>query len=80
MTVAISVVPKNQSNMGTYMGMGMAVMSFAVLIGPPIGGELVSRYGGYDEVSYFSGAFTVVGALGVIVCKYASGKGMLSMT
>jgi MFS family permease len=30
MTVSISMVPKDQKQMGTYMGMGMAVMSVAV--------------------------------------------------
>jgi hypothetical protein len=58
--------------------MGMSVMSIAVLIGPPIDGAFVTHYKSYAEVSYFSGTFTVTGALVVLLAKHFSGKGMLA--
>lgn len=79
MTVTLSTVPKNQSEMGTYMGMGMSVMSIAVLIGPPINGAFVTKYHGFVEVSYFGGAFVLVGALGVIVAKHLAKKGIFGI-
>ena len=78
MTVALAQVPKDAKNIGTYLGMGMCVVGFAVLIGPPVDGALVSRYGGFDQVSTMSGVFVVVGGLGVLISMHASGKGVFA--
>jgi len=73
-SVALAQVPKNAGDIGTYLGMGMCVTGLAVLIGPPIDGVLVTRYGDFDEVSIMSGVFVVVGGLGVLIAKHAAGK------
>jgi MFS family permease len=69
MTVTLAMVPKNARDIGTYMGMGMFVISFAALIGPPIDGAFVSHYGGFSEVSIFSGTVVIVGGLGAWATK-----------
>ncbi len=47
-SVCIAFVPKDPRNIGTYLGQGMAVVSIAALIGPPVNGALVTRYGGFE--------------------------------
>jgi predicted MFS family arabinose efflux permease len=78
MSAAIAQVPANPRDIGTYLGMGMFVVSFASLIGPPINGVLVSHYHGFTQVSIFSGAVLVVGSFMVLLVKHANGKGILS--
>lgn len=75
-SVAFTLVPKDPKNIGTYMGMGMCVSSVAVLIGPPINGALVTRYGGFEQVSILSGVMVVVGGFAILLAKQASGKGV----
>ena len=74
MSAALAQVPKDPKNIGTYMGMGMAVVSIATLIGPPINGALVTRFGEFEQSSTMSGTFAVVGGLSVILTKFVSGK------
>ena len=74
MSAALAQVPKDARNIGTYMGMGMAIVSIATLIGPPINGALVTRFGAFEQSSTMSGTFAVVGGLSVILTKYVSGK------
>jgi MFS family permease len=74
MSAALAQVPKDPKNIGTYMGMGMAVVSIATLIGPPINGALVTRFGVFEQSSTMSGTFAVVGGLSVILTKFVSGK------
>ncbi|KAL3427810.1 riboflavin transporter MCH5 [Phlyctema vagabunda] len=76
MSVALTQVPTDPREIGTYMGMGMCITAFAVLIGPPINGALVARYGGFEQVSIFSGVVVIVGGLSVLFAKHASGKGV----
>jgi predicted MFS family arabinose efflux permease len=78
MAVCFMSASKNAANNGTYYGMGMAIDSIAALIGPPITGAIVSRYHGYTEAAYFSGAAVLIGAFGALGAKYASGKGFLA--
>jgi MFS family permease len=78
MSVCFMSAAKDAANNGTYYGMGMAIDSIAALIGPPITGALVSKYGGFSEAAYFSGAAVLVGALGALLAKYVSGKGFFS--
>jgi MFS family permease len=74
MSAALAQVPKDARNIGTYMGMGMALVSIATLIGPPINGALVTRFGEFEQSSTMSGVFAVVGGLSVILTKFVSGK------
>ncbi|QSZ33609.1 hypothetical protein DSL72_005177 [Monilinia vaccinii-corymbosi] len=72
-TVCYASVPKNPQNIGTYMGMGMAITAFAALIGPPINGALVNHYHSFDQVSDFSGIMVLVGGIFVLVIKHTEG-------
>jgi len=78
MTFALASVPKNPQNIGTYMGMGMFMCSFATLIGPPTNGALVSKYHGFNQSFDMSGTFVIVGALGVLIAKKLSAKGLFA--
>ncbi|CAO2654668.1 Nn.00g114010.m01.CDS01 [Neocucurbitaria sp. VM-36] len=76
-SAAISFCTKDPRNIGTYMGMGMGISAFAVLIGPPINGALIDRYGGFSEVSIFSGVASVIGGLIAFASKLATPEGIL---
>jgi MFS family permease len=78
MSFALAMVPKNPQNIGTYMGMGMAVCSLAALTGPPANGALVTRFHGFHQSMDMSGVFVVAGGFGVLIAKKASGKGMFA--
>lgn len=61
----ISVCP-NPSDIGTYVGQGLALCSFGALAGTPINGALVRNYG-FLEASMFSGAMVTVGLICQII-------------
>jgi MFS family permease len=73
---AISACTKDPRIVGTYIGMGMGVAAFAVLIGPPINGALIDRYGGFTRVSVFSGVVSLVGGVVALCSKFATEEGM----
>ncbi|KAJ5691890.1 hypothetical protein N7462_001313 [Penicillium macrosclerotiorum] len=73
---AFTVCIKRLQDAGTYLGMGIAVASVAALIGPPINGALISHYGGYAQMSYFSGAMTIVGGLLALGAKATTPEGI----
>lgn len=60
-TVCLAHVPKDPKQIGTYIGMGMFVLSFSVLAGPPINGALVSHYQDFKPAAIFSGTAGMVG-------------------
>ncbi|PGH00031.1 hypothetical protein GX51_06030 [Blastomyces parvus] len=74
--VCLTTCTDNPKNIGTYMGMGMGLASIAGLIGPPISGELVNRYHGYEQVSYFAGVMVLVGSAVAIFGKTLTEKGI----
>ena len=78
MSVCFAQVPKSPQNIGTYMGMAMFVVSFAALIGPPVTGALVTRYGSFNEAADFSGVCILVGAFTVLLSKKWTKKGIWS--
>jgi MFS family permease len=78
MSVALTRIPKDPREMGTYMGMGMFVIGFAALVGPPISGAFVTRYQSFDQASIFCGAMALSGAMCVILAKWSSEKGLFS--
>lgn len=79
-TVAITLCVDDPREIGTYMGMGMALASFAALAGPPASGALFDAYEGFYEVSYFSGGMTLFGALLAILAKWKSSAGLLGIS
>ena len=76
-SAAFAVCPKDPRDIGTYMGMGLAVSSFGALIGPPINGMLVNIYGGFFEAFLFSGVMCLVGGCTALVSKAATPRGIL---
>jgi MFS family permease len=58
------------------MGMGMGIAAFAVLIGPPINGAFIDQYGGFREVSIFSGVMSLMGGLIALSAKLATAEGI----
>jgi MFS family permease len=63
-------------DLGTYMGMGLGLSAFAVLIGPPINGALIHTYHGFTQVSVFSGVVTLVGGFIALGSKAVTKEGL----
>jgi predicted MFS family arabinose efflux permease len=76
MSTCIAQIPKSPLDIGTYLGMGMAVVSVSILIGPPIDGVFVSHYKGYDQVAIFSGIVVLLGGFGILGAKMTTEKGI----
>ena len=74
-SAAFTICTDDARNLGTYLGMGMAVGSVAALIGPPLNGALVKRYGGFLELSVLSGVMCLVGGVVAFVGKGWTDKG-----
>ncbi|KAL0944895.1 monocarboxylate permease-like protein [Colletotrichum truncatum] len=74
--VAMTLCPKDVRDMGTYLGMGTALASFAALMGPPVTGSLFDRYGSFEQVSIFSGAMCMAGAVLVVLAKAFTPQGV----
>ena len=77
-SVCLATCPSDPRNIGTYMGMGLGISSFAALIGPPVNGALVTRHNGYDKVSIFSGVVVLAGAVVVLLAKHLTRDGILA--
>ena len=77
-SIGLASCPKDPKNIGTYMGMGMAIAALAVLIGPPVSGVLVNHYKGFDQVSVFSGIVILVGSFVVLLAKQATTQGIIA--
>lgn len=76
--VCFAQIPENPRDIGTYMGMGMAVVSVAALIGPPINGALVTHYKEFSQASILSGVMILTGGLVIILLKYVTGNGIFT--
>ncbi|KAL4778691.1 major facilitator superfamily domain-containing protein [Aspergillus varians] len=75
-SAALTMAPKSPQDFGTYMGMGIAVCGGAALIGPPISGALVDRYGGFFELSIFGGVICLAGGVMALLTKLVTDKGL----
>lgn len=73
---SLSRCADDPSEVGTYMGMGMAVAGVGALIGPPINGAIVQATGGYFAVCMFSGAITVAGGIFAFTIKITDKNGL----
>lgn len=79
-SVSMTLCPEKPSDFGTYMGVGMALASGSALVGPPVSGALLDKYGGFNQVSYCAGTMTLVGALLAFAAKSGSKVGLLGKT
>ncbi|GAB1313394.1 hypothetical protein MFIFM68171_03604 [Madurella fahalii] len=75
-SAAISTCTDDPRELGTYMGMGMAIGSIASLIGPPVNGVLVATYGGFLQASIFSGVMCFAGGVTVLGTKAITPQGL----
>ncbi|KAL4973645.1 major facilitator superfamily domain-containing protein [Aspergillus desertorum] len=75
-STAITTVPKNPQEFGAYLGMGIALCGCAVLIGPPVSGVLVDHYGGFFELSIFSGVMCLAGGVIALLSKAVTDQGL----
>ena len=63
---------------GVRMGMVFTILSFAVLTGPPIAGQLIQlKGGGYEYAQIFAGVVMLVGCCLITAARYASNKKLL---
>jgi len=76
-SVVFSLCPDSPKDIGTYMGMGIAVASIAILMGPPITGALLDRYHGFLQISIFSGTMTMAGTGLAFLSKSKFREGLL---
>lgn len=74
---AFAVCCKDPREIGTYMGMGIAVASISALIGPPVNGALLNKYQGFEQVSILSGVMCLAGGVFTFGSKAATPKGVL---
>lgn len=65
--VLIALSP-NRALMGTHMGMAFAGVACGVLVGTPIAGAILKRYG-YDAIWIYGGVFTCAGAFVMFVAR-----------
>lgn len=75
-SAAFTECPTDPRDLGTYIGMGMGLSSFAALIGPPVNGVLVSNYGGFSQVTIFSGVMVLAGSFVAFATKATTPKGL----
>ncbi|CAK7244252.1 MAG: hypothetical protein STHCBS139747_005788 [Sporothrix thermara] len=75
-SAALSVCCDDPRKMGTYLGMGLGASSLAVLIGPPINGQLISHYPTYLPVTLFSGITCIVGGTIAFFAKKGTKEGL----
>ena len=74
----LSSLTTNLSMMGTRMGMIFTIVSFAVLTGPPIAGQLIQRDGGrYSYAQIFTGLVLLVGCGFLIAARLAQSKTLM---
>ncbi|RDW75428.1 monocarboxylate permease-like protein [Coleophoma cylindrospora] len=79
-SAAFSLCPHDSRSIGTYMGMGMAIAGVGGLIGPPVNGAIVNIYGGFSQVSLFSGAMCLFGGVVALAAKLATPQGLFGRT
>lgn len=70
MSPCIAQVTPSPDQIGTHLGMSMAIIGLAGLTGTPICGALLERYGGYTQAAVFSGVVMLVGAFLVTVARF----------
>ena len=75
-SAAFSICTDDPRNLGTYMGMGMALASAASLVGPPVDGVMLDKYHGYLQATIFSGVICVAGGLIAFATKATTKEGL----
>ncbi|KAK2812412.1 hypothetical protein FQN50_001413 [Emmonsiellopsis sp. PD_5] len=79
-SVAFTMCTENPQDFGSYLGMGIGISSIAALLGPPVNGVMVDKYGGFSEVSVFSGVMCLFGGFLALASKATTAQGILGRT
>lgn len=64
------------SDIGTYVGQGLAVCSLGALAGTPVNGALIRNYG-YFSASLFSAVTILIGGFCLVAARLLLGKQLL---
>ena len=75
-SAALSICTEDLQSLGTYMGMGMALSASASLVGPPVSGAMLDKYGGFLEATIFSGVICLFGGFLVFATKVTTKEGI----
>ncbi|KAJ5235785.1 MFS monocarboxylate transporter [Penicillium citrinum] len=59
----IAMTSEKPNEIGSYIGMGLGVLSISVLTGTPITGAMINSYGSYHPAIIFSGVSSILGAI-----------------
>ncbi|KAJ5783765.1 uncharacterized protein N7518_009442 [Penicillium psychrosexuale] len=70
MSPCIAQVTPSPDQIGTHLGMSMAIIALAGLTGTPICGALLERYGGYTQAAIFSGVVMFFGSVLVAAARF----------
>jgi MFS family permease len=79
-SAAFTICIKNPQEAGAYMGMGLGIASLAALIGPPVNGAFVTHYGGFSQMSIFSGVMCIFGGFIALGAKAVTPQGIFGRT
>lgn len=70
MSPCIAQVTPSSDQIGTHLGMSMAIIGLAGLTGTPICGALLERYGTYTQAAVFSGVVMLFGVVLVTAARF----------
>ncbi|KAJ5108444.1 Major facilitator superfamily domain general substrate transporter [Penicillium angulare] len=70
MSPCIAQVTPSPDQIGTHLGMSLAIVGLAGLTGTPICGALLERYSTYTQTAVFSGVVMLFGAILVAVARF----------
>ncbi|CAI7603223.1 unnamed protein product [Penicillium pancosmium] len=79
-TTAFTLCIKSPQESGTILGMGIGLSSISALIGPPANGAFVQHYGGFAQMSIFSGVMCLVGGFIAFAAKSTTPHGLSGRT
>lgn len=75
-TIAMTASKPNE--IGSYLGMGLGVLSISGLTGTPITGAMINSHGSYQPAIIFAGVSSIVGAVVVFGARLYLVKGKLA--
>jgi MFS family permease len=75
-SAALTVCTDDYRNLGTYLGMGMALSSLATLVGPPVDGVMLDNYHAFIQACIFSGVMGLVGGVLAFMTKVTTPQGL----
>ncbi|KAI3341223.1 monocarboxylate permease-like protein [Ustulina deusta] len=78
-SISFATSASDALNTGTYIGQGSAITALASLIGPPINGAFLARYGEFQQLSIFSAVACLIGFFVVLAAKSTTKSGFMGI-